>query len=234
MRSSKLRNVKQRAGWWLAFLVLPLLVLLAAAHLPAAEYAVFKTGFRLAIERHERSGAVTRLFLAGGGVVEVPSGDIQRFEADEFVPQVASPAPAGSGQPGEGDLRQLVRSAGKAHGLDPDLIESVIRVESAGNPRAVSPKGASGLMQLMPETARALRVQDVFDPAQNVEAGTRYLRQLLDLYNHDLALALAAYNAGPAKVAAHKGIPPYRETRNYVSHVIRAFNQKKVADPARQ
>ena len=224
MPSSTLRSVMQRAGRWL-----PLLVLLAAAHLPAAEYAVFKTGFRLEIERHERSGAVTRLFLAGGGVVEVPSGEIQRFEADEFVPQAAPPAPAGSGGAAEGDLRQLVRSAGETHGLDPDLIESVIRVESAGNPRAVSPKGASGLMQLMPETARALRVRNVFDPAQNVEGGTRYLRQLLDLYDHDLALALAAYNAGPQKVAVYKGIPPYRETRNYVSRVIRAFNKKKAA-----
>ena len=229
-----MRRVMQQAGRGLPLLVLPLLVLLAAAHLPAAEYAVFKTGFRLEIERHERSGAVTRLFLVGGGVVEVRAGDIQRFEADDRVPVVASPAAAGLGEPGDGDLRQLVRSAGEAHGLDPDLIESVIHVESAGNPRAVSPKGASGLMQLMPETARALRVHDVFDPAQNVEAGTRYLRQLLDLYNHDLALALAAYNAGPEKVEAYKGIPPYRETRNYVSRVIRTFNQKKTAPPARQ
>lgn len=229
-----MRRVMQQAGRGLPLLVLPLLVLLAAAHLPAAEYAVFKTGFRLEIERHERSGAVTRLFLVGGGVVEVRAGDIQRFEADDRVPGVASPAAAGLGEPGDGDLRQLVRSAGEAHGLDPDLIESVIHVESAGNPRAVSPKGASGLMQLMPETARALRVHDVFDPAQNVEAGTRYLRQLLDLYNHDLALALAAYNAGPEKVEAYKGIPPYRETRNYVSRVIRTFNQKKTAPPARQ
>ena len=229
MRSPKLRSVKQRAGRWL-----PLLVLLGAAHLPAAEYAVFKTGFRLEIERHERSGAVTRLFLVGGGVVEVRSGDIQRFEADEFVPRVASSAPEGPALAEEDEFQQLVQSAGEAHGLDPDLIESVIHVESAGNPLAVSPKGASGLMQLMPETALALRVRDVFDPAQNVEAGTRYLRQLLDLYNHDLALALAAYNAGPGKVAAYKGIPPYRETRNYVSRIIRAFNQKKTAAPARQ
>ena len=234
MRSSRLSRVMQRAGRWLPLLVMLLLVLLAPAHLPAAEYAVFKTGFRLEIERHEQSGAVTRLFLAGGGVVEIRAGDIRRFEADERVPGVASPAAAGPGEPGDGDLRQLVRSAGEAHGLDPDLIESVIHVESAGNPRAVSPKGASGLMQLMPETARALRVHDVFDPAQNVEAGTRYLRQLLDLYNHDLALALAAYNAGPGKVEAYKGIPPYRETRNYVSRVIRTFNQKKTAAPARQ
>ena len=155
MRSSRLSRVMQRAGRWLPLLVMLLLVLLAPAHLPAAEYAVFKTGFRLEIERHEQSGAVTRLFLAGGGVVEVRAGDIRRFEADERVPGVASPAAAGPGEPGDGDLRQLVRSAGEAHGLDPDLIESVIHVESAGNPRAVSPKGASGLMQLMPETARA-------------------------------------------------------------------------------
>ena len=227
MRSGTSSSVKQRGGRWLA-----LLVLLCAGHLQAAEHAVLKTGFRLRIERHERSGPLTRLFLVGGGAVEVSTGEIQRFEADDYSPPAMPPARSRPGQVGNGELRQLVHSAGEVHGLDPDLIESVIRAESAGNPRAVSPKGASGLMQLMPETARQLNVRDVFDPAQNVDAGARYLRRLLDLYDLDLALALAAYNAGPGKVAAYKGVPPYRETRNYISRVIRSFNQKKTAATA--
>jgi soluble lytic murein transglycosylase-like protein len=126
-------------------------------------------------------------------------------------------------------LTDIVRQSGQRNGLDPDLIHSVIAAESAGNPRAVSPKGAAGLMQLMPLTARALDVSDVFDPTQNVEAGTKYLRRLLDQYDHDLGKALAAYNAGPGKVDAYKGLPPYRETQQYVNRVIRSFNAKKLA-----
>lgn len=223
MRSAELG---MRSAWR----CLALLLLLGSATLQAAEYAVMHTGFRVRIERHESAGARTRLFLAGGGVVEVNTADIQRFETDEYTP----PAPQTAGDSAAaGNLQQVVRASGERHGLDPDLIESVIRAESAGNPRAVSHKGAAGLMQLMPGTARELNVSNVFDPTQNVDAGTRYLRQLLDLYGSDLALALAAYNAGPEKVAAHKGIP-YRETRNYVSRVIRSFNQKKTSPAARR
>jgi soluble lytic murein transglycosylase-like protein len=130
-------------------------------------------------------------------------------------------------------LDEIVHSSGIRYGLDPDLIRSMIAVESAGNPRAVSPKGAQGLMQLMPGTARLLEVSDAFDPSQNVEAGTRYIRQLLAQYHDDLGLALAAYNAGPGKVDAYKGVPPYRETVDYVSRVIRSFNQKKLAGKSR-
>jgi soluble lytic murein transglycosylase-like protein len=207
-------------------------VLLAATLAPAAEQAVLHTGFRVRVERHEADGDTTRLFLPGGGVVDVRSSDIRGFEQEEYTPPPPAPpsqeqeAAAGSG------LEGIVRASGDRHGLDPDLIHSVIRAESAGNPRAVSAKGAGGLMQLMPGTARTLDVQDVFDPAQNVEAGTRYLRDLLERYKDDpnsLALALAAYNAGPEKVEAYKGIPPYRETREYVGRVIRDFNRTKIA-----
>ncbi len=199
----------------------------------AASYAVMNTGTRLAIARHETSGPVTRLYLAGGGVVEIASDTVRGFEADEYVPPpLAEPVPAAASVFDSGDLGQIVRRTSERHGLDPDLIYSVIRAESGGNPRAVSPKGAGGLMQLMPATARELNVSDVFDPAQNVDGGARYLRQLLALYKNDLALALAAYNAGPERVAAYRGVPPYRETRNYVSRVIsdltrRDFNRKK-------
>lgn len=211
--------------WWL--------VLLAATLAPAAEQAVLHTGFRVRVERHEANGDTTRLFLPGGGVVEVRSSDIRGFEQEECAPPPpAPPSQEQAAEQGPG-LEGIVRASGDRHGLDPDLIHSVIRAESAGNPNALSPKGAGGLMQLMPGTARTLEVQDVFDPAQNVEAGTRYLRDLLERYKDDpnsLALALAAYNAGPEKVEAHRGIPPYRETREYVSRVIRDFNRTKTVD----
>jgi soluble lytic murein transglycosylase-like protein len=103
----------------------------------------------------------------------------------------------------------------------------MIAAESAGNTRAVSPKGAAGLMQIMPGTARVLGVQNPFDPESNVEAGTSYIRQLLDRYGHDLALALAAYNAGPGTVQSYKGLPPYRETDAYIRRVITLFNNEK-------
>src|SRR5262249_23875533 len=110
------------------------------------------------------------------------------------------------------------------------LIESVIHAESSFNPNAVSPKGAQGLMQLMPGTAAELGVNNAFDPRSNVEGGTRYLQQLLIQYNNDLAKALAAYNAGPHRVQQYNGIPPYRETQNYVSKIITDFNRKKIAE----
>ena len=217
-----------RAGLWLAALLL-----LGGSSVEAAHYAVMNTGARVRIARHETDGPVTRLFLVGGGVAEVPTTSIQGFEADEYVPPApAPPLPAANVPMETGELGRIVESSSERHGLDPDLIHSVIRAESAGNPLAISPKGAGGLMQLMPGTARDLNVADVFDPAQNVDGGARYLRHLLALYNNDLTLALAAYNAGPEKVAAYRGIPPYRETRNYVSRVIREFNQKKTSATA--
>ena len=113
----------------------------------------------------------------------------------------------------------FVREAAQTHGVDPRLVAAVVRRESAWNANAVSRVGAGGLMQLMPDTARFLGVTDVFDARQNIHGGTRYLRTLLDTFNGDLDLALAAYNAGPGAVARYKGIPPYRETQAYVAAV---------------
>ncbi len=216
-----------------------LLALCFAAVVPglhADQYAVMNTGARVRIDRYTSAGPLTNLFLPGGGVVEVNTAEIARFEADEYTPPPPPPpaAPAaGQGANVSGqDLNEIIRATGERHGLDPDLIRSVIHAESGGNPRAVSPKGASGLMQLMPGTARQLNVSNSFDPAQNVDAGTRYLRQLLAQYGNSLPLALAAYNAGPKKVDAYKGIPPYRETYNYVSRIIQSFNQQKLAQRA--
>jgi transglycosylase-like protein with SLT domain len=127
------------------------------------------------------------------------------------------------------DLNEVVNAASGRYRLDPDLVSSVIKAESGFNVRAVSPKGAQGLMQLMPDTASKLGVPDAFDPRANVEGGTRYLRELLERYNFDLVKALAAYNAGPLRVEQYGGVPPYHETRAYVARVVKDFNKKKKA-----
>ena len=127
------------------------------------------------------------------------------------------------------DLNEVVKAASGTYRLDPDLVNSVIRAESGFNVRAVSPKGAQGLMQLMPQTASELGVQNAFDPQANVEGGTRYLRELLERYDFDLVKALAAYNAGPQRVEQYGGVPPYYETKAYVARIVRDFNKKKLA-----
>lgn len=122
-------------------------------------------------------------------------------------------------------LRTMIRSAADRYGIDPRLVEAVIAVESAFDPWAISPKGAMGLMQLMPQTADRYAVQNPFDPVQNIAGGIQYLRDLLSLFRGDLQWALAAYNAGETAVITHQGIPPYRETRDYVTKVLRHYGQ---------
>ena len=126
-------------------------------------------------------------------------------------------------------IDQAVKDASAAYHLDPDLVNSVIHAESGFNSHAVSPKGARGLMQLMPGTASQLGVHDAFDPQSNVSAGSRYLRELLERYNFDLVKALAAYNAGPQRVEQYKGVPPFRETHDYVARIVHDYNTKKIA-----
>ncbi|MGB9849155.1 MAG: lytic transglycosylase domain-containing protein [Moorellaceae bacterium] len=120
-------------------------------------------------------------------------------------------------------LDAAFEKAGRKYGVDPDLLRAVAWVESGYDVKAVSPKGATGVMQLMPDTAKARGVTDLFDPAQNIDAGAEYLRELVDAYNGDLELALAAYNAGTAAVERYKGVPPYTETRKYVAAVESAY-----------
>jgi soluble lytic murein transglycosylase-like protein len=167
---------------------------------------------------------MTRLYTTVNGrdYVDVPTEQILRYEHDD-TPSPARAAPATA------DVLQLVNNASDKHQLDADFIQSVIRAESGFNVRAVSPKGARGLMQLMPGTASKLGVRDSFDPAQNIEGGTRYLRELLQEYNNDMIKALAAYNAGPHRVEQYRGVPPYRETHAYVARIVRDFNAKKLA-----
>jgi soluble lytic murein transglycosylase-like protein len=124
--------------------------------------------------------------------------------------------------------RDIIHAVAAQHTLAPELVESVIRVESNFEPRAVSPKGARGLMQLMPATAAKLGVRNVFDVRENVEAGVRHLRDLVDRYQGNLALALAAYNAGVEAVARHGGIPPFAETQAYVARILRLLQQAGV------
>jgi len=123
----------------------------------------------------------------------------------------------------------VVNEASGRYRLDPDFVSSVIKAESGFNVRAVSRKGAQGLMQLMPGTASQLGVSNAFDPKSNVDGGTRYLRELLERYNFDMVKALAAYNAGPQRVEHFGGVPPYSETRAYVARIVRDFNKKKTA-----
>jgi soluble lytic murein transglycosylase-like protein len=190
----------------------------------AADVAVLHNGFSIRHERRELVGSVTRLYLSSekNGYVDVPTADIDHFEPD------LTPAPAAP-QNSSAALPDVVTATSDRYHLDPDLVNSVIRAESGFNAKAVSPKGAQGLMQLMPATASKLGVSNAFDPRSNVDGGTRYLRELLQRYNFDLVKALAAYNAGPQRVQQYHGVPPYYETQAYVSKIVRDFNRKKLA-----
>ena len=201
----------------------------ASAVLSAGEYAVLTTGFRLRAERHEIAGDRLRLITKDGGVIELPASSVVRFEQEDFVPLVSEePAPAKAPDYSRQGLDNLVTQLGRQLQLHPALVHSVIEAESNYDPDAVSSKGAVGLMQLMPETARELAVEDRRDPHQNVRGGTAYLKQLLNRYagsRDQLLKALAAYNAGPHKVDYYNGMPPYDETRAFVGRVIRRFLQ---------
>jgi len=198
-------------------------LLLCACSAHGAELARLTNGFDIRCERHEEVGGTTRLYLDAKdeGFVDVQS---ERVSGYELVPEVPVQA---AGQPPT--LPEHIAKAGFESGIDPDFIHSVVQAESGYNPKAVSPKGAQGLMQLMPATAARLGVRDAFDPADNLDGGSRYLRELLLRYNGDALKALAAYNAGPESVEKYNGVPPYRETRSYVTRVINDFNRRKLA-----
>jgi soluble lytic murein transglycosylase-like protein len=201
------------------------LLLCLAASASAADLAILRNGFTIRHFRRVQVGSTTRLYLSGAdsNYVEVPSADIERFELDTALP----PATAAPVPPAALPISEVIARASARYRLDPDFVTSVVAAESGFNARAVSRKGAQGLMQLMPQTAAQLGVQNAFDPTANVEGGTKYLRILLERYHFDAAKALAAYNAGPQTVELHQGVPPYRETRAYVSQVIRSYNRKK-------
>ena len=194
--------------------------------------ANLRNGFSIRHQRHETVGETTRLYMNSApdsGYIDVPTVEIESFEPAPPDPQEAA-TEASNTQ----DLKSIVNGASARNQVDADFIASVIRAESANNPRAVSPKGAQGLMQLMPQTASMLGVKNSFDAAENVDGGVRYLRDLLLLYNNDMIKALAAYNAGPQRVQQYKGVPPYRETHAYVARVIKDYNRSKLAKRKRQ
>jgi hypothetical protein len=202
-----------------AILYLFLTVAFAGAFAPAAraDYAVLQTGQRIHITGYENIGDNVRLTMIGG-TLEIPAESLLRIDPeDTFTPVKIKLL--------EVPYADLIASAAQAHGVAPELVASVIAVESNFNPNAVSWKSARGLMQLMPETAARFGVTRIFDPAQNIDAGTRYLKELLLRYNGDLALTLAAYNAGPERVQQYRSVPPYRETRDYVRRVTEKYRQ---------
>jgi soluble lytic murein transglycosylase-like protein len=191
----------------------------------AGEYAVLSTGFRIHAERHEVDGSNTRLFTKEG-MIEVPSNSVAEFEAEEYTapPAIVDPIAPAPAAIRATDPRTLIREAAVRNSLPPAFVASVAKAESAMKQSAVSPKGAIGVMQLMPATARALDA-DPHDAGQNIDAGTRLLRELLAKYDGDVVKALAAYNAGPGAVARYNGLPPYRETQMYVNKVIQDYQK---------
>jgi len=195
----------------------------------AGDVAYLRNGFSIAHDRREIVGDKSRLYTSTG-YIDILTADIERIEHDD-TPPLASPASEATLHPVPAKtINQHLLEASQTSGIDRDFLESVVHRESGFNPRAVSPKGARGLMQLMPDTANQLGVKDSFDPGQNIQGGTAYLRQLLELYHGDAQKALAAYNAGTRRVEQYKGVPPYRETRAYVAGIIREYNKKKLAE----
>lgn len=202
-----------------------------------AERAVFVDGGSLVLESHRSDRGRVILELQGGGEITVPVSRIRAFVPIPPDP-VEEPGPAAAAadngerlrpEPGEGETADLsdpevlfprIAELALKYGLDTQLVAAVAMVESSLDPAAVSPKGAQGLMQLMPATASAYGVRNPFDAAENLEAGIAHLKKLLDLYDGDLRLALAGYNAGEAAVARYGGVPPYPETIRYVDRVM--------------
>jgi hypothetical protein len=182
-----------------------------------ADYVVLQSGERIHVTGYERAGETVRLTMAGG-TLEIPADTVVQIDPeDTFLPVKVKLLDV--------PFANFISESARAHGVAPELVASVIAVESNFNPNAISWRSARGLMQLMPDTAARFGVTRVFDPQQNIEAGTRYLKELLIRYNYDLALTLAAYNAGPDRVGQYRSVPPYRETRDYVRRVTEKFQK---------
>jgi Transglycosylase SLT domain len=210
----RIRTLPLALGFALALCVV---VLAPAAR---ADYAVLRSGARLHITGYEREGEQVRLTV-DGGTVNVAAADLVAVEPEEHFLSLP-PVPVTPGP-----FSGLIHAAAERHGVDEGLIRQVIAVESNFNPRAVSRKRALGLMQLLPQTAALYSVGNIFDPAQNIDAGTHYLKDLLARYQGNLTLALAAYNAGPEMVARYGGIPPFPETQKYVRQITATMARQK-------
>lgn len=231
---------------WVNLVILSSVFLLSTGEVRAAEQVTLRNGFEISCHHHALSNNRMRLYTSAGNenYIEVAPGDIATIEN---VPDPPAPEPVEAAAPVQSpkvaeqvtvaltsnDLNQMLAKAGNEHNVDRDLLASIVRAESNGNERAVSRAGAQGLMQLMPATAADLGVHDSFRPEQNVQGGSTYLDALLTRYHDNLALALAAYNAGPAAVDKYHGIPPYHETQLYVARVIHEFNRRVRAREAK-
>jgi Transglycosylase SLT domain len=210
----------------------------------AGEHVTLRNGFEIRCDHHAEAGDRIRLYLSSGedNYIEFAPREIAEVES---VPDPPAPPTSQESQPSTihatsseaaklspADLGEILAKAGHEHNLDVDLLASLVKAESGGNAHAVSSAGARGLMQLMPATATELGVEDSFKPDENVRGGSTYLDAMLTRYHDNLALALAAYNAGPAAVDKYHGIPPYRETQGYVARVIHEFNRRVLAHEA--
>lgn len=196
------------------------LALLASAGTARAELVFLSSGRALSVKSHRFEGESIVLTLRGGGQITCEATLVERIEPDEVPhPEPETRAAESAADPSLPYSDIIATAAGRA-GIDARLVHAVIRVESAYQAQARSRKGAMGLMQLMPETARQYAVDNPYDPGANINAGTRHLKALIDRLA-DLPLALAAYNAGEAAVQRFGGIPPYPETQNYVRQVMR-------------
>lgn len=212
------------------------IVLVALASEARAEIVVFKNGRTMSVKSHTVNGDMATVVLREGGEVTFPAAIIDRVDPDEVpYPEPEAQFAAGPDVPGDAvaalsddvlarrPYAELIASAAATHDVDVRLVHAVIEQESNYQPRARSRKGARGLMQLMPATARQYGVRDSYDPKANIEAGVRHLKNLLSRL--DLATALAAYNAGEGTVQRYGGLPPYPETRNYVSSILRRLGR---------
>jgi soluble lytic murein transglycosylase-like protein len=201
-------------------------VLLATAAILApvasADYAVLRSGARLHVTGYQLDGERVRLSVSGGTV------EIAASELIDVEPEDQFPAPPSANADFGARYANLIHASAQQHGVDANLIAHVIAAESNFDPKAVSRKRALGLMQLLPETAARYAVSNIFDPAQNIEAGTHYLKDLLARYRGNLRFALAAYNAGPEMVDRYGGVPPFPETQSYV----RSITAKLAVDAA--
>jgi soluble lytic murein transglycosylase-like protein len=222
----------------LGFSLFTTVIVLVSASQINAEVIVFANGRTMAVRDYRVEGDRITVTLRQGGEATFDRALVARIDPDELPPSVAAVAEvaawakdvvAGARTPLQSrPFAKLIETVSLKHGIDPALVHAVIEAESNYRPRAQSHVGARGLMQVMPATARDLGVSNarhLFDPEQNVEAGVKYLKFLLDRFDGDLPTAIAAYNAGPGAVDRHAGIPPYPETQNYVRKVLSSFQQ---------
>jgi hypothetical protein len=218
---------------------LPLLLLIVCLLVPAVQagqVVLFSDGRSLEVEGVKYQGEIAVLLLEGGNQISTPAIRIDRVQ--EIGGSEAEASPEGAVVQDDGGWRieagayaDLIADAAQRHGLDPVLLTAMATVESSFDPSAISPKGASGLLQLMPATARRFGVSDIFDVSQNVDGGARYLSWLLERYDGQTELALAGYNAGEGAVDRHQGVPPFRETREYVRRVLNGADRLTALTP---